>query len=51
VLTHYLWDLVAGAGVVLLAIGLWCIYAPACLIVLGSGGIAAGLLGARWTAR
>jgi hypothetical protein len=41
------WDLLAGGGLVLLAVGLWCIYPPVCLIVLGGSGLALGLWGAR----
>jgi uncharacterized membrane protein len=49
--SNYLWDLLAGTGLLLLAAGLWWLYPPLCLIVLGGLGIAFGLYGARLWAR
>jgi hypothetical protein len=45
------WDLIAGGGLLLLAAGLWMMYPPLCLVVLGGTGIGLGLFGAKLTAR
>jgi hypothetical protein len=44
---EHAWDLTAGAGLVLLAIGLWMAWPPLCPLVVGSVGVALGLWGAR----
>jgi hypothetical protein len=46
-----LFDLLALAGAACVAVGLWWIYPPACLIVSGSALSAAGIVGARAWAR
>ncbi len=50
-MSNYLWDLVTGAGLLLFAAGLWWIYPPLALVLVGLVLALFGLWGARIVAR
>jgi hypothetical protein len=46
-MSNHWWDLTAGAGVLLAAAGLWWIWPPLCLVLMGLALVLFGVWGAR----